>query len=168
MKTKKVPFFIRLKNAITNFDEYKNYLEEKISIAIKYILKLVLLFTLIISIALTYKIANETNKLIIDFQNQCPEFSFQNNILTIEGDNKKIIKGDETGYFGVIIDAEKSDSKDVEEISDYQRAIVILKDKIVIKDVENTEMSTTYEQLSHNYNLNNINKETALEFLSRK
>lgn len=168
MKTKKTSFFIRLKDSIINFDEYKNFLEEKTWVAIKYILKLVFIFTLVITIGLTYKLINEANKIIIDFKNECPEFSFQNNTLILEGDNKKIIKGDEAGYFGFIVDNNEKDLSNIEEAGDYQRVIAILKDKIIVKNVDNIESSITYEQLSQNYDLNSINKESILEFLTRK
>ncbi len=166
METKKIPFFVRLKNAIINFDEYKTFSEEKISSAIKYILKLVLIFTFIIAIALTWKVVQEANILINDFKNECPEFSFKDNLLVIEGDNKKIVKGDESGYFGFIVDSEKEKLSDVEEAGDYQRVIAVLKDKIVIKNVDNIETSSTYKQLGQSYNFNNLNKTSILQFLS--
>ncbi len=168
MKTKKMPFFIRLKNAIMNFDEYLKFSEEKVSVAIKYILKLTLIFTFILTIALTYKVVEEANNLITDFRNEFPEFSFQNGELAIEGDNKKIVKGDESGYFGFIVDSQKDNLADVEESGDYQRTIGVLKDKIVIKDIQGVESSITYKQLSQNYDLNNVNKDAVLQFLSRR
>lgn len=168
METKKTSFFVRLKKAIFNFDEYKVFSEEKISKSIKYLLKLVLIFTIIISAALTYKIVDEVNKVIVNFKNESPEFSFQDNTLVIEGENKRIVKGDESGYFGLIVDSEKDNLSDIEEINYYQRVVSILKDKIVIRDVEGIESSITYKQLSQNYDLSNINKESILQFLSRK
>jgi len=67
METKKIPFFIRLKNAIVNFDEYKTFSEEKVSVAIKYILKLTLIFTFIIAIALRFipGLVEETDKIMM-------------------------------------------------------------------------------------------------------
>lgn len=168
METKKIPFFIRLKNAIVNFDEYKTFSEEKISFAIKYILKLVFIFTFIITIALTWKVVQEANIFINDFKNECPNFSFQNAVLQIEGENKKIVKGDETGYFGFIVDSEKENLSDIQEAGDYQRVIAFLKNKVVIKNVDSVETSAAYEQLNQRYDLSNINKEAILQFLSRK
>lgn len=168
MKTKKTRFFIRLKNAVINFDEYKNFSEEKTLVAIKYVLKLVLIFTFILTIALTYKVVQEANNIITDFKNESPEFSFQDGLLTIEGDNTKTVKGDDSGYFGFIIDSKKESLRDVDESGDYQRVIGFLKDKIVVRDVEGVEASLTYSELSQNYDLNNINKDTVLQFLSRK
>ena len=166
MEKKKVSFFKRIKDAIINFDEYIKFSEEKVSVAIKYIFKLVLIFTIIITIALTAKIVKEANSLIISFRNDAPEFSFRNAILEIEGENKKIVKGDESGYIGFIVDTQKEKLSDIQESANYQRVIGILKDKIVVKDAEGVEASLTYKQLSTDYNLNNINKNTVLQFLS--
>ena len=165
MEMKKVSFFKRIKDAIINFDEYINFSEEKLSVAIKYIFKLALVFTIIITIALTAKVVKEANNLITSFRNDAPEFSFKNAILQIEGDNQKIVKGDENGYIGFIVDSEKEKLTDVEESTNYQRVIGFLKDKIVVKDAEGVEASLTYEQLSTDYDLNNINKGTVSQFL---
>jgi len=165
MKTKKTSFFRRIKDAIMNFDEYLSFSEEKLSVAIKYILKLALIFTFVITIAITIKIVQEANDLIVSFQNEAPEFSFQNNELII-GDNQKVVKGDESGYFGFIADTQKENLSDIEETLDYQRVIGVLKDKIVIRDVEGIETSLTYEELSKDYDLSSINKNSIIQFLS--
>ena len=166
MEIKKVPFFKRIKDAVINFDKYLGFCEEKLSIAIKYIIKLILIFTLVITIALTIKVVQEAKNVIARFQNEAPEFSFQNNELIIEGDNKKVVEGDESGYFGLIVDSQNGNLSDVQEARDYQRVIAILKDKISIKDAEGVEASLTYEELSQDYDLNSVNKESILQFLS--
>ena len=166
MKTKKVSFFKRAKDAIVNFDEYLSFSEEKLSVAIKYILKLALIFTFIITIALTIKIVQEANNAIVIFQNEAPEFNFQNNELVIQGDNQKIVEGDESGYFGLIVDTQKQNLSDIQETADYQRVVGVLKDKIVIRDVEGVEASLTYEELSKDYDLSSVNKNSIIQFLS--
>ena len=165
METKKVTFFKRVKDAIINFDEYIKFSEEKVSIAIKYIFKLAFIFTIIITIAVTVEIVKEAKGLITSFENEAPDFYFKNAILEIEDDNKKIVKGDENGYIGFIVDSEKENLRDVQESANYQRTIGLLKDKIVVKDVEGIEASLTYEQLGSKYDLNNINKNSVLQFL---
>ena len=44
----------------------------------------------------------------------------------------------------------------------------ILKDKIIIRDIEGIESTITYEQLNKKFNLSNINKQNIIQFLSRK
>ena len=49
-------FFSRIKNAIINFDAYQNFSMEKLSVAIKYFIKLMIIFALIITIAMVIKV----------------------------------------------------------------------------------------------------------------
>ena len=167
MEKKKKPFFINVKNAIVNFDEYKIFSEEKTSLAIKYFFKLLLIFVLIFTIALICRIINISNNFISDFKNECPEFSFNNYVLEIKGDNKKIVKGDDSGYFGLIIDSQNDNLSDVKESSNYQRVIGILKDKVVIKNVDGVESFQDYKQLNERYDISNLNKSKVLDFFSR-
>ena len=168
MEQKKVGFFKRVKNAITNFDGYKVFAEENISVAIKYLLKIMIIFAIVITTGLAIKLTNEVNKSIGIFKEECPDFKFEDNNLIIEGENKQFIKGDENGFFGVIIDSEKDNLADVEKANEYQRIIAVLKDKIVIKNVENIESSITYQQLSQNYDISNINKQTIIDLESNE
>ncbi len=166
MKKTKTPFFKKIKNAIMNFDEYINFADEKISSSIKYVLKLVFIFALIITIALTYKVVEEANNMISEFKEECPEFKIENNNLIVEGENNRIIKSDQYGYFGLIVDTNKDKLSDIEETLNYQRVVAVLKDRIIIKSVDNVESSLTYEQLEQRYGISNINKNKIVEFLS--
>lgn len=168
MEQNKMVFFKRTKNAITNFDGYKVFAEEKVSVSVKYLLKLMLIFTIIITIGVTVKLANEVNKMIQIYKEECPEFRFEENNLVIEGENKQFIKGDSEGIFGVIIDSEKENLKDVENSGSYQSTIAILKDKMVLKGAENIETTITYKDLSKNYDISNVNKQTVLELASNE
>lgn len=63
MKEKKKSFFIRVKNAIMNFDEYQNFAEEKTIISIKYIIKLIVIFSVILTALITYEFTS-LNKIV--------------------------------------------------------------------------------------------------------
>ena len=85
MKQKKVGFFKRVKKAITNFDEYKIFAEEKVSVSIKYLLKLMFIFVILITIGTTIRLTNEANKAIQIFREECPDFKFEdNNLITAQ------------------------------------------------------------------------------------
>ena len=101
MEEKKTIFIVKAKNAITKFDEYEKFSEEKLSKAFKYFFKLLLAFVTIIAIALTGKVIYEGNKAISNFKDECPEFSFKDYVLEINGDNKKIIKGDNVRIYRI-------------------------------------------------------------------
>lgn len=61
MENKKMPFFKRIKNAVTNFESYSDFAIEKLSIAIKYIAKLTLIFSIIMAVLFSYKFSQFIN-----------------------------------------------------------------------------------------------------------
>lgn len=166
MEQKKMNFLERIKNAVTNFDEYKNFSEEKLSIAIKYLLKIILIFTIIVTIALALKISDEVNKAIEIFKQEFPEFKFENNNLIIDKDNTQFIKGDKFGVFGIIVDSQKEELNDIDKSNDYQIVVGLLKNKIVIKNIDNMQNTITYEQISQDYDLSNLNKQSIIDVTS--
>lgn len=61
MEKTKMSFFKRVKNAVTNFESYSDFAIEKLSIAIKYIAKLTLIVSIIMSILFSYKFSEFIN-----------------------------------------------------------------------------------------------------------
>lgn len=168
MEHKKVAFFKRVKNAIIDFDEYKVFAEEKVSVAIKYILKLMLIFTLIVVAVMVCEFIKQTNEVKSYIETDFPEFSLQENTLVIEGENKKIINGTEDNYFGFIVDSNAENVTDIVEVNDYQRVICFLKNKVVVRGIDSIESSITYQQINDVYSINDLNKTKLLEMLSGK
>ena len=75
---KKVGFFTRLKVAIFKLEDYGIFLGERISVALKYFFILILLVSIIISMATTYQVFKMTNKLTNYIQNELPDFTYEN------------------------------------------------------------------------------------------
>lgn len=61
MENVKIPFFKRLKKAVIDFESYSDFAVEKINIAIKYFAKLMIIFSILISISFTYKFSTIIN-----------------------------------------------------------------------------------------------------------
>lgn len=61
MEKVKISFLKRVKNAITKFEAYPNFAIEPLSNAIKYLIKIVAIFSLVLSIAFTYKFSTIIN-----------------------------------------------------------------------------------------------------------
>lgn len=162
MKQKKIPFFKRLKNAITNFDEYQKFSQEKLGTAIKYFLKLMLIFSILISGFLTARMYKEIETIKTSFAEECPDFRIENNTLLIEGENKKYEK--DIGYetLGLIVDSENTDLTE-EQNGQYQRIIAFYKDRMIMKTMD-TKTSMTYEDISKNQNINGLSKQQILDY----
>ena len=166
MKQKKSNFFIKVKNAVFNFDEYKTFAEEKISKSILYLVFLMIIFSVIITTCITIKMVEKVNIAKNKIEEKCPEFGFENSILIINGENKEFIIDLEESYFGIIINSEKENIEDIPEANNYQSFVAILKDKLVLKNNNSVQNTITYEALSERIDLNNLNKQTVIEVLS--
>lgn len=163
-KRKRNPFefFIRLKNAVINFEEYQNFAVEKVRKSIMYIVKLMIIFSIIATAIITYKFYKATDNIILEFKNKAPEFSFENNVLKLENSEEfKIV--DETNSLSIIVNT-KEDLAQTENI-EYAKSIIFLKDKMII-NYSNQSQTMTYEQMAQNYDLTNINKEKAIEYFN--
>ena len=164
MNSKKTNFFIKLKDAIFNFDEYKNFAYEKLSVAGIYFLELMIAFAIIISLAICIKGIQIKNKISKDIINNYPNFKLENNLLTLEDENKRFIKDYKEDY-KVIIDTNVSNLEEIEEANTYSNLVVFLKDKVVFKDNTGTQNSALYEEIAKDIN---INKQVLTNVLTSK
>lgn len=161
-------FFVRLKNAIFNFDEYKEFSQEKLSISIKFLLKLIILVSIIITIILTFKLLDTINKTKLFIAEQIPEFRTEDNILIIDGENKEFFIEQFNGM-AIVLNSNAENVEEIQEANNYKNIIAILKDKIVIKIENGMERVITYEEINETEEIeetNLINKQNILEALS--
>lgn len=163
MKQKKMGFFKRVKNAVINFDEYSKFSEEKIFIGIKYFLKLLVIFTLVITLAISIKMTEVSNEVVSKFKNEFPNFKFENNILIIEEEQKQFNAIDEWGYLEIIVDSQKENLDEIEDSKQSQMLLAFLKDKIILRNINGIENIATYQEISNKYDLTKVNKQTILD-----
>ena len=163
MENTKKSFFIKVKDAIFNFEEYQNFAQENLSTTIKYILKLMLIFSIIISILFTIRTYNEVNNIKEMLKAECPEFKIENNTLTIESENKQYIKEYQDLSFAIIFDSENTEILE-EQKNEYGRIIAILKDKIILL-TDGATSNITYQQINDQYNISSITKQEVLNYI---
>lgn len=167
-KKEKIPFFKRMKDSVINFDKYLDFTEEKVSIAIKYIFKLVLVFSFIVGTVLASSVFYQSKNMIGSLKNEIPEFSVENGILEFKGEDKRIIKNDENGYFSIVVDNQGYSLDEIVETNNYQIVIGALKDRIVLKDTQGLQSIITYKQIGEQYDLANANKEELFKTVEEK
>ena len=164
MENTKKSFFIKVKDAIFNFEEYQNFAQENLSTTIKYILKLMLIFSIIISILFTIRTYNEVNNIKEMLKAECPEFKIENNTLTIESENKQYVKEYKDLSFAIIFDSENTEILE-EQKNEYGRIIAVLKDKIILS-AEGATSNITYQEIESNYNISSITKQEILNYIN--
>ncbi|MBR6505026.1 MAG: DUF1189 domain-containing protein [Clostridia bacterium] len=160
---KKLSFFRKISKSINDFDRYEDFALEKTSDAIKYALKLILIFTVVVCIGFTYICVQEFDAMFAYIKNELPYFKFENNELKIDINEAKIIKNEDEDISSVFIidtiDTNIETDKYNEEISSYNIGVILLKDKIIIKTPQ-TSSSTQYNfsEIAQNYNLGTFDK----------
>lgn len=137
-KTKKQGFFKSVKNSIFNFDSYQDFALENMKKGIAYFLKLTVLFSIIIAIAFSILQVAVTIPNIKNYiESDIPDFSYSNETLDVKSDEAVFIDGIADNVL-IIADTKELDETKINEYKDkinlYDFGILVLKDKIYIKD----------------------------------
>ena len=164
---KKIPFFKKIIISIKDLDKYYLLISEKVMRSIIYLLELMIIFTLIVSGVMTYKMNN-----IIDEASQYVVNNFPNFIINQEGlklDNEGAYKIDNIENLNVkiIIDDEAEEVNIYEQqIEEHKGSIILLlKNKIVVI-VEGNKMETNYENLLKSNGIESITKDDIISIFN--
>lgn len=167
MENKKINFFSRIIRAITKFDEYEIFINEKLSVAISYIFKLILIISFIVSLVLGFSTINQMKNIIKDVSEKVPNFNFED--YKLSSDEKKEFSIEDDFY--VIIDTNPElEETSIEEyktkLNDHQIGLLVLKDKAILKRTGFDEYN--YEQLLNSYNVEKVDftKDEAIEYIN--
>jgi hypothetical protein len=166
VETKKVPFFVKLKRAIFNFDDYHTFAMEKVKSAVFYFILLMLIFSLVISAAAIYKVYDRVKVISSEAKNTLPDFKFENNELVME-QKDKILFEDEDGFLEIVVESREKEL----EYSSEKYGIIFLKDKVVLNYSVTGNLGATpsmlYQDISSKvYDLNNVTKDIMLDYLN--
>lgn len=168
---KKPNFFQRIKRAIFNIEKYQEFAEEKTIVAIKYFVKLILVFSIIITLATVYKFGTTAEFFIDIFKTDFPNFTFNNNILVAEK-TANVVKEHGNMELSIIVDTEiaSDDAKVNEYITEMTKtanSVMFLKDKMILQlDGLSGQATYTYEQLTAGTEIGEFTKQNIEETLN--
>ena len=123
----KIPFFKKIIMSIKDLDKYNILINEKLRRSILYLLELMLIFTIIVTIAMTNKMDELINQATKYTKDNMPEFKINEEGLSIEGDNPVIAENKNIVQFKIILD-DGSEEKDnyQEDIDNYDGNLMLL------------------------------------------
>lgn len=166
-------FFKELFASIKDFDKYQEFAIQKVSKEIIYTLKLIAIFTFIISLAFTLKINIEKNKLVKYVDENISNIKFQDGKLSINNDEKIMLKDIALENTAIFIETKEVSEEEIrkykEDINEYSTGIILLNDKMILK----TELGTGYTNLLYSdivkeYDITNFNKQDLLNAMNGK
>lgn len=166
-ENKKIPFFKRILYSIKDFEKYQIFAFEKLTQALKYFLKFVIIYAIIVLISLAPSVIKELNSGIEYFKNEIPEFEFKENKLSMNSQELISLENKESSII-LIIDTNTNEQAKIDEytkkIGGYSNGILLLNDRMIYKQGTsiNTKM-VTYEQLSNQVDLSDFTKQTIVD-----
>ena len=171
-ETNKISFFKKIMISIKDFDRYPELASKRAISVLLYIIKLIAIFTIIVSLTNLYSISKQINSAISYVETQMPDFAFKNNELEVKQTEPIIINNEDSVMDLIIIDT----SSDIaEKIQEYQKkvqnsnnGIILLKDKIIIKTQVTSSglIEYTYESITNNYQIQQFNKQDVLNYFT--
>ena len=172
-KKRGLGFFKSVWAAVVNFEKYVELMYQKGSKVIKYFFLIILLFSLLASIASIINTVRFVQSNMNYFKDEFPELSFADNTLTIEADEPIKLHGNGIMENSIlIVDTTATE----EQISEYSNAItdnttemtvVILKDKFLINNMMgNGVMTVNFSNIAKDFNITTATKQDVVNFVS--
>ncbi len=162
-KVKKNGFFRKLKNSIFSFDSYQEFATESWKSGILYVLKLVLLVSIILGIAISIVQVTKTVPELFNYiRNDLPDFNYSEGKLEVKNENKVLVDNDSQIIMADTGDlSEEKTNEYKEKINLYSIGVLVTKDKVYLKSpVNNGEIEEmNISDLLQGYGIDSFNKE---------
>ena len=113
----KFEFFKKVKNSITQFDKYYEMASEGIGKAIIYLVKVMIIFSIILCLGFVYTSYISVNKIADYIQNELPDLSYQDGILNVNSEEAIVIQPDASSMINKIIINTKVEDENI--INEY-------------------------------------------------
>ncbi len=168
MQTKENSFINKFISSIKEFEKYPEMASKPFSVVINYIIKLILIFTFVVTVISIYDVSQNINNAIKYLKNEMPDMQFINNELKVDSQEKIVINPNSILEL-IIIDTNNITEEELNnyknDIEKHNTAAIFLKDKVII----NTQTQTieySYEKLANIYNIGDKTKQEVLNYFT--
>ena len=168
-KKVKTGFFKKVWYSIAKIEKYPDMAAEGLGKALGYLVKIVFLLAIILCFGMTYQTYNLVKEGIGYLQNEFPEFSYQDGILSVVSESEIIISSEDSIAGKTIIDTkveeEQKINQYINEINESGEGIIILKDRAIIKNsaVAGT-ISYSYQDTFESMGINRFTKQDVINY----
>ena len=170
LKIKQIGFFKKVWYSITKIEKYPEMAAQGVGRALSYLTKLVVCIALVLCIGMIYQTHNLAKQGVEYLQNNFPEFSYKEGTLKVESEEP--IEIPQAPIAGKIIvdtntENEEQINQYINKIGDTESGIVILKDKVLIKNaaVAGT-ISYLYEDTLKSFQISEFNKQDVINYIN--
>lgn len=168
MQTKENSFINKFISSIKDFEKYPEMAAKPLSKVIKYLLQLILIFTILVTIISVYDISKDIKTGVEYFKNQVPDVNFADNELKVSTEEKIVIQPHNILNL-IIINTNDINEEEVnnyiKDIKNYDAGAIFLKDKLIINiDIQTIEYS--YKDIANIYNIGNMTKQDMINYFT--
>lgn len=170
-KVKGNGFFKDVLKSIKDFDKYEDFGLEGVGKTSGYLIKLVAIFTIIITCMTVYKFSNSVKEAINYFDAKVTDLSYADGILTVNNNEKFEVASDKYITGKIIVDTENLSDEKIEEyknqIKNQNNGLVLLKDKMLLKNEMLSAISeTSYTDFFNKYNITSLDKQKIIDYVN--
>lgn len=135
-----------------------------------YLLKIVAIFTLVITVMSVYKFSNSLNGALSYFDENVESLTYEDGNLQVNNNEKLEVISERNITGKIIVDTADLTEEQVNEyrenLKNESNGIVLLKDKLILKNEMLSAISeTSYKDFLAKYNVTSLNKQTILYYL---
>jgi len=168
-KIMKKGFFKKIWYSIDKVEKYSELSAEGFGKAIKYLATLIIILAIISSAVTVYRTSSEVKNLAQYIEDASPELNYNDGILTI--DSQEPIIGDTADFGKIIIDTKADKEEDINkymnEIQNEENSIIILKDKIILKEIGlQGTIDYSYKDFFSEKGITEFNKQDLVKYLT--
>ena len=135
--------------SITKFEKYTEMAAQGVWSAIKYIMVIMAIFSIIVSLGATYQIYSYLKNIINYAETNLPEITYEDGLLEVQSEQAII---DNTELAKIVLDTNTEDEQVINEyINSFdinENGMIFLKDRIIIKSMLSSETNTI--EIKHN------------------
>ena len=168
VKDKKLNFFKKVWYSIDKIEKYSELSAEGLHKAISYFFTLIMIIAITSSVITVYKTSLEVKEIAQYINEKAPDFSFSDGIIKTESDEAVI---DDNFEFGKIIFDAKTESEEqinkyTNELNEESNAVIILKDKMIVKGLGTQGSSTyNYKDLVEQSQIKEFTKQELIDYM---
>lgn len=170
-KVKKQGFFKKVWYSITKIEKYPEMAAQGVGKAFSYISKVVAILAIILSLGSIYQSYQILQEGVAYLQNEFPEFSYSDGILSIDSENPITISAEDSYVGEAIIDTKTQDEQTVNQyISEIEQngdGIIVLNNRVIVKNSSiSGTISYEYAKILEQVGIKEFNKQDLINYIS--
>ncbi|MBR3325217.1 MAG: DUF1189 domain-containing protein [Clostridia bacterium] len=163
----KIGFFKKLKISVIDFEQYHIIAADGWKKALIYFLKLILIFSIIVTSLLSFKLIMTLNAICIYAKNDLPNFRIEDGQFYLDSNQPVVIENKDIVKTKIILDNDDNQDKYTKNTNNNQENLIIITKNNIYLKLESTGITSTYQikELCSYFNIDSFNKNELINAL---